>query len=117
MELFINVFLLMNNIINLREFYDICEFNICGLEVLDVKVDFYGNFLILILLKKILEELMCFIFRVNLFVDKCLIELRMELWKEIEMCERSYIVVISERVLLEDEVLVLIIGIFFIIMD
>ena len=38
---------------NLREFHDICEANIRGLETLGVMTDSYGSLLIPILLKKI----------------------------------------------------------------
>ena len=111
MESLINIPSPTNNTTNLREFYDTCESNIRGLEALDVKADSYGN-LLPILLKKIPEEWTHLIFRANPSADKCLTELRTELRKEIETRERSHRAAASERVLSEDEVLVLTTGTF-----
>ena len=48
---------------NLREFHDICEANIRGLETLGVMTESYGSLLIPILLKKIPEDIHHLIFR------------------------------------------------------
>ena len=50
---------------NLREFYDICEANIRGLETLGVMTESYGSLLIPILLKKIPEDIRRLIFRAD----------------------------------------------------
>ena len=48
---------------HLRKFYDKCETKIRALETLGIQTDSYGRLLILILLKKLPEELRCTIFR------------------------------------------------------
>ena len=69
---------------NLREFHDICEANICGLETLGVMTESYGSLLIPILLKKIPEDIRCLIFRTDPLPGSSLDRLRVAIRQEIE---------------------------------
>ena len=76
---------------NLREFHDICEANIRGLETLGVMTESYGSLLILILLKKIPEDIRRLIFRADPLADSSLDRLRVAIRQEIETREKSHI--------------------------
>ena len=76
---------------NLRKFDDLCEANIRGLETLGVMTESYGSLLILILLKKIPEDIRRLIFRADPLVDSSLDILRVAIRQEIETRERSHI--------------------------
>lgn len=76
MEFLFKIDVLLVDIKNFRMFYDICEVNICGLEVFGVKMEIYGSLLIFIFLKKIFEEIWYLIFRVDFLVDSFLDRLR-----------------------------------------
>ncbi|XP_068697335.1 uncharacterized protein [Montipora foliosa] len=57
---------------NLREFYDICETNIRGLETLGIMTKSYGSLIIPILLKKIPDDIRHLIFRADPLADSSL---------------------------------------------
>ena len=76
---------------NLREFHDICEANIRGLETLGVMTESYGSLLIPILLKKIPEDIRRLIFRADPLADSSLDRLRVAIRQEIETREKSHI--------------------------
>ena len=57
---------------NLREFYNICETNIRGLETLGIMTESYGSLIIPILLKKIPEDICHLIFRADPLADSSL---------------------------------------------
>lgn len=80
MELLFKIWVLLSDIKNLREFYDICEVSICGLEIFGVMIELYGSLLIFIFLKKIFEDICCLIFRVDYLVDSFLDRLRVVIW-------------------------------------
>ena len=69
---------------NLREFYDICEANIHGLETLGIMTESYASLLIPILPKKIPEDIRRLIFRVDPLADSSLDRLRVAIRQEIE---------------------------------
>lgn len=76
---------------NLREFHDICEANIRGLETLGVMTESYGSLLIPILLKKIPEDIRRLVFRADPLADSSLDRLRVAIRQEIETREKSHI--------------------------
>ena len=76
---------------NLREFHDICNANIRGLEMLGVMTESYGSVLIPILLKKIPEDIRRLIFRADPSADSSLDRLRVAIRQEIETREKSQI--------------------------
>ena len=69
--------------INLREFYDIYEANIRGLETLGVMTESYGSLLIPVLVKKIPEDIRRLIFRADPLANSSLDRLRVaaNYWK------------------------------------
>jgi len=69
---------------NLREFHDICETNIRGLETLGIMTESYGSLVIPILLKKIPEDIRRLIFRADVLADSSLDRLRVAIRQEIE---------------------------------
>ena len=76
---------------NLREFYEICEANVRGLETLGVMTESYGSLLIPILLKKIPEDIRGLIFSADPLADSSLDRLRVAIRQEIETREKSHI--------------------------
>ena len=57
---------------NLWKFDDLCEANIRGLETLGVMTESYGSLLILILLKKMPEDIRRLIFKADPLADSSL---------------------------------------------
>ena len=76
---------------NLREFHDLCETHIRGLETLGVMTESYGSLRIPILLKKIPEDIRRLIFRADPLADSSLDRLRVAIRQEIETREKSHI--------------------------
>ena len=73
----------------LRNFYDLCESYIRGLEALDVKSESYGNLLVPIVMKKSPEEMRRLLLRSHEHAGSSLDDLRVALRREIETRERS----------------------------
>ena len=76
---------------NLKEFYEICETNVRGLETLGVMTESYESLLIPILLKKIPEDIRRLIFSADPLADSSLDRLRVAIRQEIETREKSHI--------------------------
>ena len=76
---------------NSREFYDICEANIRGVETLSIMTESYGSLLTPILLKKIPEDIRRLIFRADPLADSSLDRLRVAIRQEIETRGKSHV--------------------------